>query len=255
LPLEPTVTEKARTRHPALSRLLPTVQVPDVSVVTQEGLAPHDFRDLTISPGMTRELRRQILTLRNPNSFDLKNLVIRFQLPEPVLGEFQLENGPAGVAVEMNPCRMSMALVGDNASAAPTPEGGTRISTGGHAGDVAAMQMMGEVCSVAMHNPQMRLTGIYQLKIAVLPANELVRIAFLTTNGAAGRSYLESSSGDPSEGLLFFGDGSYQYEIAEQVHTESLFVELKFDSNLRRLTSLPASGEHGKWKIRKMMGT
>lgn len=255
LTVEPSVAETQSKPHPLLSPKLPTLQVPGVSIVTQEGLAPHDFRNLTISPEMTNELRRQVLTIQNPNSVELKNLVIRFQLPEPVFGEPQVESAPAGVAIEMDPCRMSLSLVGTDASMKPTPESGLQISTGSHAGDVAGVQGMGEVCSQAMHNPQMHLTGIYQLRVATLPSKESIKLVLLTTNGAAGRMYLETMTGDRSGGLSFYGDGSYQLESQGQVETRPLFVELVFDREKRKLNSLPASGERGKWKIRRHMMT
>ena len=230
--------------------------VPGISVTSDLGLALSDFAMRKISAEMMQYFRRHRLTLRNPNSIDLLNLIMRFQLPEPVIGEMVVEQRPAGVEISWHACRMSFALVGDGASAAPTETGGTVFTTGNTIGSMATLYGQGEVCSSAMDGGKLHPTGIYQLQVSRIPAVTEIRLAFLTSNGPGAARYLGAvGRGDSSDSSLeYFGDGRFQYASGNQIETRDVFLPLRFDRGSRVITSSPSSGEHGKWKI-TVMGT
>jgi hypothetical protein len=232
----------------------PNPVVPEISVTTQDGLALSDFPNLVVSAEMMRHLRRHILTVRNTNTIDLHNFAMRFQLPEPVFGNLLIEDRPAGIEIIWHACRISFALTGEGASAAPIRGGGTTISTGGTPGSVAALYGNGEVCSAAMDNEKLLPTGIHQLQIARIPAVTAIRLAFLTSDGPDGSRYLETREARDSEPASFihFGDGRFQYSSGGHTETRDVFLPLRFDGKLRVINSLPSSGEHGKWKIEIM---
>jgi hypothetical protein len=214
-----------------------------------------DFPDLTVSADMTQHLRRHILTVKNPNTVVLTDFIMRFQLPEPVLGGLLVENRPAGVEISWHACRTSFALMGNGASAAPAGNGAIRMSTGAAPGSSATLFGQGEVCSSAMDNEKLHRTGIYQLQIERLPAIAEIRLAFLTSNGPEDRLYSEISGEDgvsDNAGLPYYGDGRYQYSSGGHTETRDVFVPLQFDRKLRSISSSPSSGEHGKWRIRRM---
>ena len=97
------------------------VAVPEIALTTQHGLVLSDFSSLSISEDMMRHLRRHVLSLRNLNPISLQNIVLRFQLPEPVIGKLIVEDQPAGIEVTWHACRISFALAGDGASATTIP--------------------------------------------------------------------------------------------------------------------------------------
>lgn len=233
----------------------PNPVVPEVVLGTNNGLALADFPDSTISPEMMRHLSRRNLSIRNTNATDLHDLKMRFQLPEPIVGKLVVEDRPSGVEITWHACRVSFSLVGEGASAAPAGRG-VQISTGPTPGFMATFQGGAEVCSEAMNNEK-RLTGIYELRIARLPAATGIRLAFLTTNGPDGQDYLGINSDDKPivlpKSLLYYGDGTYQYSYGTHVETRPIFVELRFDPRTRSISSLPSSGERGNWKITRMV--
>lgn len=187
------------------------VSVPEISVTTLNGLTLSDFPSLVISSEMMLHLRRHSLTVRNRNAVDLNNLVIRFQLPEPVFGNLVIEDHPPGVEIAWHACRIPFALTGAGASTEPLAGGGTRITTG-VSGAMATLYGSGEVCSASMDNDKLRPTGIYQLQIARVPAVTVIKLSFLTSNGPDGQRYIEISKGVPHPSSLnYFGDGRFQY--------------------------------------------
>ncbi len=185
----------------------PRPTVPNVSISTIDGLSTSDFPDRTISAEMTTYLRRHRIVVSNYNTVNLSDIVIRFQLPEPVTGGIVIEDEPPGVAVRWYACRISFTLTGAGASAAETATGGTVIATGTSAGSSATMVGDSEVCSAAMTGEQLRPTGIYQLGIDMLPASTSIRLAMLTSNGPEGSTYRELAAGDNADAntLVYFG--------------------------------------------------
>jgi hypothetical protein len=198
---------------------------------------------------MMRYLRRHSLTIQNTNSVDIQGFAVRFQLPESVFGNLVIEDSPAGVEVTWHACRLSFNLVGDGASAT-TGQGGTRIATGAVAGSSAVAYANREICSVAIDNKNFHPTGIYQLRVAKLPASTTIRLAFVTSNDPESQGYIERHDSRGSNSLLsYFGDGRWQYSSDHHVETQPIFVALRFDANKRTLTSEPSSSETGKWKL------
>jgi hypothetical protein len=226
----------------------PVVIVPQLSISTRLGLTLSDFSDLTVSPEMMKTLRRHGLAVSNPNRVELQNLVVRFQLPEPVIGNLVVEDKPAGVDIAWNACRLSMTLVGkDGVSAAPAPDG-IEI-TASKPGVAAGLGFGREVCSPDMNNRHLEPTGIYQLKIERIPAMASITVGFLTSDDpAAINGIVDGSDKDPNV-LNYFGEGTYQYLSNGQTETRTIFVPLLFDAGSRAISSLPSSGERGKWKI------
>ena len=93
-------------------------------------------------------------------------------------------------------------------------------------------------------------TGIYQLQIAHIPAFTAIVLAFLTSNSPDASRYLESGGHDPAPpAFINFGDGRFQYSSGNKIETRDVFVPLRFDRRLRKITSMPSPGEHGKWTI------
>jgi len=230
---------------------VPNPVVPEISITTQEGLAPSDFPNLIVSSEMMQHLRRHVLTVKNTNTIDLGDFVMRFQLPEPVFGDLRIEDRPAGIEITWHACRVAFALSGNGASTTPLPGGGTQITTGSTPGSTAVFRSNQEVCSEKMDNEKLRPTGIYELRIERLPAVTLIRLAFLTSNGREGQSYVMFSGfgdSDPTA-LSYFGDGRFQYSSGGHIETRDVLVPLHFDRGLRTIISSPSSGEHGKWKL------
>ncbi len=226
----------------------PVVVVPNVSIKTDPGLTASDFPSRIISADMMRDLRRHTLSVINPNLIDLQDFVIRFQLPEPVVGGLVIEDRPAGVEIVWNACRVRFNLLGDGASSRPTEGGGTTITTAPSAGSTAGMLGQGEECSAAMDNEHLPSTGVYRLKIARLPAKTAIRVAFLTSIAAEGQRYLEAIRNGPSDGsLVYFGDGKWHYVSGDHVETKRIFVPLRFENGNRTITSEPSSIEVGKY--------
>ncbi len=218
------------------------ITIPQVSVVTQYGLTLTDFPDLSISSEMSHELRRQNLAIKNPNRIDILNFVMRFQLPEPVVGPPVIEYRPAGVDLTWNPCRLRSSVIG---SAEPTSNGGVSITSDAKPGAFAGMFVTGdEVCSAEMNNKSPHLTGIYQLKIDRLPAGEVIRLGFLTSDGEGTDPYREKVR--KLQNSTFCGDGTYQVTSNNQTDTRSIYVQLTFDERTRRVSSMPSSREHGE---------
>jgi len=109
-----------------------------------------------------------------------------------------------------------------------------------------------------MDNEKLQPTGISQLRIARLPAVTEIRLAILTSDGPAGHSYIEYANEimrSYPNALQYFGDGRFQYTSGGHTETRDVFVPLRFDQKTRTINSLPASGEHGKWRITIMGGT
>jgi hypothetical protein len=230
----------------------PQVAVPDISVTTNAGLVPSDFPDRTISPEMMQHLRRQMLVVKNTNAIDIENIVIRFQLPEPVFGELIVEDRPAGVEVTWHACRIRFSVAGKGAFAKPSADGGTELGAGS-VGELASMKADNEVCEQAMDGKELQPTGIYQLKIARLPAVTEVHLAFLTSNSPDSKYLRAIGELNPEEGLLYYGDGRFQYLLGNnQTKTKDVFIPMKFDKERRAISSSSSSGEHGKWKISKL---
>jgi hypothetical protein len=224
--------------------------VPEISMVTQNGLTLTDFPDLSISSEMSHELRRQNLAIMNPNRIDLLNFVMRFQLPEPIVGSPIIEYRPAGVELTWNPCRLQSSVIG---SAAPTGNGGIAITTDAKPGSFARMLVTGdEVCSAAMNNKSLHLTGIYQLKIGRIPAGEVIRLGFLTSNGKGTDPYHMKVEKLQDSTINFYGDGTYQYISNNQTVTQPIFVQLIFDESTRQVSSMSSSDECDECKITKL---
>jgi hypothetical protein len=250
-PLEPSSPKTTKPTHPIVSVKPPTapktieMSVPEMSLATQAGLVPTDFPDLSISPEMMGKLRRQILTVRNNNQVGVENLVMRFQLPEPVIGSVVIEDRPAGVEVTWNACRVSFAARGQG-SVKELPNGGQQLSTAPKAGAAIWSFGTGEVCSQAMNS--LRPTGVYQLQIDHLPSNREVRLAFLTSNGPEAREYLENFTGNPipdDSSLSFYGDGTYQISAGNLTETKRIFMRLEFNQTSREIISLPSADKCG----------
>ncbi len=230
---------------------VPNPVVPEISITTQEGLAPSDFPTLVVSSEMMEHLRRHVLTIKNTNTIDLGDFVMRFQLPEPVFGDLRIEDRPAGIEITWHACRVAFALSGNGASTTPLPGGGTQITTGSTPGSTAVFRSNQEVCSEKMDNEKLRPTGIYELRIERLPAVTLIRLAFLTSNGREGQRYLMFSGfgdSDPTA-LSYFGDGRFQYSSGGHIETRDVLVPLHFDRRLRTIRSSPSSGERGEWTL------
>jgi hypothetical protein len=223
--------------------------VPNVSVTTQVGLTLTDFPNLSISENMEQHLRRNVLTVRNPNTIPLTDFVMRFQFPEPVIDSLVTEDLPPGIDTSWHACRMSFALngIGQGASVEPTPEGGTKITTAPAAGSGGVLSGNGEVCSAAMDNKKLRATSNYQLRIARLPATTSIRIAFLTEPEPNSSESMQHFLASIPNALLYFGNGSFQYSSRGQTESRSVFVPLQFDRRLRNISSLPSSEDHSKW--------
>ncbi len=223
---------------------LATVAVPQVSLKTDSGLAASDFPSRTISAEMMRDLRRHRLIVANPNAVDVQDFVLRFQLPEPVTGDLVIEDRPAGVEIVWHACRMTFNLLGKGASTYPTQGGGTVITTAPNPGSMATLRGTGEGCSAAMDSKDLHPTGIYQLKVARLPARTAIRLAFVTSNGPEGERYLEAARNSPSDdSLSYFGDGMWHYLSGDHIETRPIFVPLRFDRDSRTITSEPSSSE------------
>jgi hypothetical protein len=227
------------------------IVVPELSIATQEGLTISDFPDLTVSSEMLERLRKHTLVVVNPNQIELHNLVVRFQLPEPVYGNLVIEDRPAGVEITWNACRMVASVAGQG-SATPLQGGGTRLTTA----PGASISMGGngdEECSPEMNNAQMQPTGLYQLKIERLPSVTTIRLGFLTSNASGAGFYMqafeEHASEPPSSALNYFGEGTFQVLKGDNAQTRPIFIPLTFDPKRRSISSSPASGETGKWTM------
>jgi hypothetical protein len=229
-----------------------TPEVPAITLTTNEGLPLSDFPNGTIhSPEIMRHLRRHNLVVENQNNFEIYNFSARIQLPEPIVQSPLIEERPAGVEVLWQPCRMEISLAGTDATATRTEEGSTRLSTGAAPGSSATLYASRlESCSSNASNETLSPTGIYKVQIERLPASSVIRVGFLTSNGPEARRYLSSQQRESDPTILdYFLDGSYQYMSAGQSQTRLIFVPLKFDQEKRVMTSLPSSGESGKWRI------
>ena len=237
--------------RPSAAPAMPVLLVPEISVSTSNGLTLSDFPNRVISADMMHFLHRHSLVVKNTNTIDLDNVVIRFQLPEPVAGGAIVEERPAGVEITWHACRVSASLAGDGASAAPLAGGGTSITTGATAGSAAFLTYSAvEVCSATMDNDTLSPTGIYQLQIARLPAATAIRMAFLTSDSPLGNNYMNITKHIKLEdGLPYFGDGRFQYISGNHTDTKDVFVPMQFDWKRRVISSSPSSGEHGKWKL------
>lgn len=216
----------------------PKLAVPDVTLVTRQGLMISDFPNLTISAAMMEHLRRQSLTVRNPNRAELWTVVLRFQLPEPVVGRMVIESKPAGVEITWNACRMGLSVIGNGASASPVPGGGFVISTAPKAGASATAVGGSEVCSPDMNNRRLSPTGIYQLQIDRMPALTPIRLAFLTSDDPES-FYLHTAR--HTNRSSYCGRGTYQFVSEGRTETFSIFVGLSFDPASRTITSMPPS--------------
>jgi hypothetical protein len=221
------------------------IAIPEVSIRTDPGLAASDFPSRTISPDMMHNLRRHRLNISNRNSIDLRDLAIRFQLPEPVIGGLVIEDRPAGVEIVWHACRMRFNLIGEGASSHPTPDGGTMITTAPIPGSGAAMSAQSEECSGSMDSKDLPPTGLYQLKIARLPAKTAIRVAFLTSIGPEGQFYLEAMRDMPSgDSLVYFGNGTWNCLIGDRVETRKILIPLRIDTGSRAIMTEPSSEEN-----------
>lgn len=171
------------------------VDEPSVGLYTTVALTSSRLPNIPFPPLIASYLRRQALGVSNPShQFDFQNIVIRFQLPEPVFGGYVIEHNPGGAQVAWDRCRTradGAEECGNSTSADPA------------------------------------LTGIYQLKIDRLPPGEQVRIGFLTSLGPEAEPYIRRTEEERGDSTIhFFATGTYEYLFGNVVERSSLFMRI-----------------------------
>jgi len=225
--------------------------VPEMSITTNNGLNPSDFQNGNITADMMRHYRRHSLTVKNTNVVDISNITVRLQLPEPVVVDHIIEERPPGIEISWDACRMSWTLSGDGASSEATPSGGIQVTTASVVGAGAVLSGGREVCSASMTGAARHSVDVYKLGVSRLPAGSSIRLAFHTLDvaGEVGDQKLSSLNVSDPDILLFYGDGTFQFQNRGQTITRRVFMPLHFSEQQRRITSLPSSGEVGRWKL------
>jgi hypothetical protein len=204
--------------------------VPEVVVTTKTGLRTHEKLPI-ITQELMQQLREQELSIRNVSRMPLHNIKLAINLPESILTYGHFQKAPA-----------------THFEAEPDIE----------AWSVDSVQPKGSVVA-ASSGPIPNHT----LSVDVLPASEILSIAFYTFAPAQVMLYdTPESSPQPCEDpdailpqdlIQFFIEGSYQFLLRGEYVSVEIFVPLRYSWRSREITTLPAQPSRDGWRVAPIM--
>ena len=194
--------------------------LPQVSIRTLSGLSVTDVPG-TIMAQDCQDFREHCLKVENISDVEIRNIVARVQLPEPiVLG--CVRDHPAGVHVDFPPIRMRMVGL---------------IKGGG---------------TITRNSPSLP-TNVHQLKVDRIPSSHSVEIALFTSTKFHDKRGISFDRGDscgfdhPPFARDFI-DGTYQFQYRGAVVQRRFFAPLGVDRDKRQISVVEVREDPGPWK-------
>ena len=222
---------------------------PTFSILTSDGLrAPTRVGDSIMAADLERR-RSQVLVIRNENDVGLTDMSVRFQFPEPIVGQAYIRTDDSVGDLTLVPCRMGLAVSGAAASATVGKTGRLRIDASGRGAAVATAAP--EVCANDDEAGRQRPTGIYRLRVdKMLPRAEL-QIFFETAIDPKSPPFSVLFGEPLPEDLPFFGEGTVWFDDGATPKKIEVFVPIGYDSQLRQMSVLP--GSKSDWKLQDVL--
>jgi hypothetical protein len=197
-----------------------TLLLPLIVINTQLGLSP-PIPGGTITAEMQDMFREQRLSIKNPNSFDLRGFSARVQLPErAVIG--------TPIPVDMQ----------------PTIPPSIRVYWQPENPKARFVHSESWKGSVTLTKGSIPSKSEWTLEIDSLPAFVPIDIPFLTIPEDA---WIGGTTDTNSRRLINFLEGNFQYEGGNGWKTQTVFVPILYNSANRTITTLPPEVTGTNW--------
>ncbi len=163
---------------------------------------------------------RNFLTIENPNRFPLTAMKLSIQWPEPIISVRSAEASAHYTVV-----------ASENWDSQP-------------------LTVSGDISSLVVESfASDEKTGLWNISVSAIPANNTIEIELVTAVGPEGGLYAEESYALEStiamNELLWFIEGSYQYSLDAETETGSVLLSLVFDRQTRVFQVRPVGSEQG----------
>lgn len=198
--------------------------LPEIAIVTSAGLPVPQGAGATIDGKTHEHLRHHTLSVANRNDTSIMQFEAQITLAEPVTGA-RIAKRPTGIEVVFGPYHSPMQAI---------------VHGGGKVTRLRAQS----------------ITAQLELGIERLPAQGVVRIEFLTSNGESGRRYMEfvgrpllgCEPDEDEQYLRYYLAGRFQYEYRGATLSREVFAPILYDASKRTFSIVEVREDYGNWQ-------
>nr|HEX4316495.1 hypothetical protein [Kofleriaceae bacterium] len=191
-----------------------------------------------------KHLARNILSITNTNDIDLQRLEARLQLPEPIVQRPNVRLNYAGGDLRFRAvsATMEMSAVGSGAGVRYIDRNtGAEVRYDGMGSGNAALAETEPLAGLGYGGVDMLTvgtpgnTGVWELRVAELPAGKQITLELITSDDAATADYRELAKGCRDQGgrTRCFLSGEFAYKDGSRVVRREFFMPITFDASTR----------------------